>query len=168
MGKTSGLWTKIDWEMTMDKKDIRKLITKAKNNGKKHIKHLSVCYKMIVDGSDKDFKTSNINIIFDDSKEYYGIAENHSYGHYTMTLNKNMDDELLWKIVTHELAHIMDFHVARKSLHDLQFIHLWAILSDFSINVVQEIISNCVDSDDVLNYREVLEGKRTKTPQICP
>jgi hypothetical protein len=144
----------------MDTKSLKKLITKAKNNGKKHIRHFSQCYQMILEEYDDQFKFKDIKLHLGElPADVHGCAELIDYQDYHITINKNLQDEnMIWETLTHELAHVFDYHVARRSNHDLVFIHNWAILSGFKINILEWVYNFTPDfDDDSIDYKHILK-----------
>jgi hypothetical protein len=142
----------------MNKKDIKKLLTKAKNNGKKYIDHFPICYKKLFDGSDECFKIKNIEIRIEPLKEkMYGYACLTHSGQHILKINHSVEEKMLFEVVTHEFTHILDYQVSRESSHDLQFLHNWTILSGFEIDLVRQLSCLVERESDIIKYKDVIK-----------
>lgn len=156
-------------QMKITKPLISKQLKKVQKNALKHLDFLSISQKMIFDDPDETDSIFNIKINMEFDEPAIAMVEQIPNGEdepiYKINLNPNMIDteEQLLEIIAHEVAHFVDYRNCRNSNHDLQFLHLWMILTDCSLDLESVILQYIYDYeseefDGMVPYNQILEG----------
>lgn len=143
----------IETPKDINEKLIREYMEECRSNAKKHLDTLCMSQKLAFDDGDKGMlrgtRFRDVKIWFKNSKkldwEGMFISEwdtKHSRSLLSLHINKwefiGKEYGKLFSTVAHEMAHYCDYVSCRKSHHDLMFVHIWSVLSDFTIDVNDE------------------------------
>jgi len=165
----------IETTKDINEKLIREYMEECRSNAMKHIDKLCMSQKIAFDSDDKDmdpgtcFKDIKIKFKNDEEMDWGGMfacrwCYKKDRASLSLHINKcgfiGKDYGYLFSVVSHEMAHYTDYVACRRGHHDLMFIHTWAVLSDFTIDVDMEVFGYMRPTEaaidvDWIDYKKV-------------